>query len=213
MPRKGREQFQFTVLELTTLAISFAATSALVFLLGFYVGREAAAEHAAVGDGVARVPVLGPPGETEAAAKQPVSVASKLPAKPAATVAPLPHVTAALAPTPPPAAAAPGAEQPSSPPPLPPPSADVLRAPPGVPFTVQILATRNHGEADALVNDLKRQGYGAYLVTVEDAGGTWYRVRVGHFENAEAAKRMADRAQRELGLTQAYVSPIYSNAR
>jgi cell division septation protein DedD len=82
-----------------------------------------------------------------------------------------------------------------------------------VPFTVQVLATRNRGEADALVTDLKRRGFGAYAVALEDAGGTWYRVRIGHFDDAEAARRMAERASRELGLTQAYVSPIYSNAR
>jgi cell division septation protein DedD len=205
VPKKGREQFQFTGLELATLALSFAATSALVFLLGFYVGREAAAEHAAVGDGVARVPVGQAPGEAPAA-KRPESV----PAKPATTVAPLPHVTTALAPAP--AVAANTAEPPSAPPP-PALAADALRAPPGVPFTVQILATRNHEEAESMVSDLKRHGYGAYLVSVDDAGGTWYRVRIGHFEDAEAAKRMADRASRELGLTQAYVSPIYSNAR
>jgi cell division septation protein DedD len=60
--------------------------------------------------------------------------------------------------------------------------------------------------------DLKKRGYGAYVAAVEDAGGTWYRVRVGHFEDAEAARRMAERAAREMGLTQAYVSPIYANA-
>jgi cell division septation protein DedD len=64
-----------------------------------------------------------------------------------------------------------------------------------------------------LVDGLKNKGYGAYVVAVEDAGGAWYRVRIGHFDNPEAAKRMADRASRDLGLTQAYVSPIYSNAR
>jgi cell division septation protein DedD len=86
-------------------------------------------------------------------------------------------------------------------------------APPGVPFTVQVLATRNRPEADALAADLKRRGFGAYVAAVDDAGGSWYRVRIGHYEDAEAARRTAERASRELGLTQAYVSPIYSEAR
>ena len=57
MARRGRGQFQFTVVELSVIAVSFAATSALVFLLGFYVGRENAAQHAPLDEKVARIPV------------------------------------------------------------------------------------------------------------------------------------------------------------
>jgi cell division septation protein DedD len=189
--RKTREQFRFTTLELATLALSFAATSALVFLLGFYVGRRAAAEHAGVAETVARVPVGEPPAaEFEPLARAPVA------SQPAARAG----------------APAPLKAKPAPAPPRPEPADAVASAPPGVPFTVQVLATRNRGEADALSADLKKRGYGAYVAAVEDAGGTWYRVRIGHFEDAEAARRMAERASRDLGLTQAYVSPIYANA-
>ena len=53
--RKG--SFQFTSLELAALAASFFITSLLVFILGFYVGREVASQHDAPGPQVARVPV------------------------------------------------------------------------------------------------------------------------------------------------------------
>jgi cell division septation protein DedD len=185
--RKTREQFQFTGIELGTLAVSFTVTSVLVFLLGFYVGRRAGAEHVGVGESVARVPVGEPPAQALQPAVRPPPAA---PQSGARTAAP---------------AASPAA-------PAPPPADIVANAPPGVPFTVQVLATRNRGEADALAGDLKKRGYGAYVAAVEDAGGTWYRVRIGHFENAEAARRMAERASRDLGLTQAYVSPLYANA-
>ena len=148
--RKTREQFQFTALELATLAASFTVTSVLVFLLGFYVGRRAGAEHVGVGDSVARVPV----GEPPAQALQPAVRPPPAPPQPATRTNPKPAS--------PPAAA-----------PAPPPPDIVANAPPGVPFTVQVLATRNRGEADALASDLKKRGYGAYVAAVEDAGGTW----------------------------------------
>ncbi len=54
---RSRAQFQFTVFELIVLAASFAATSALVFLLGIYVGRDIAGEHAPADQQVARLPI------------------------------------------------------------------------------------------------------------------------------------------------------------
>ena len=76
-----------------------------------------------------------------------------------------------------------------------------------------MLATRNKNEAETLTNNLKRRGFGAYLVEMDDAGGTWFRVRIGHYDNPDAARRTADRVSRELGLTQAYISPLTSGSR
>lgn len=56
----GRGQFRFSTFELVALAASFLVTSVLVFLLGFYVGRDVASRHAAAGPEVARVPVADP---------------------------------------------------------------------------------------------------------------------------------------------------------
>ncbi len=185
---KRRQHFEFTVVELTTLAASFVVTSVFVFLLGFYVGREVAAEHAPIGEQVARVPIGEPPAPAEGpdgSAK--TSLWERRGDAPEAS--------------PPPARSDPAEDRPA------PPTVGAAA------YTVQVLATRNRADAQALAERLKRQGFGAYVAAVEDAGGTWYRVRIGHYDNSEAARRMAERCQRELGLAQAYVSPVYANAR
>jgi DedD protein len=88
-------------------------------------------------------------------------------------------------------------------------SADaVLPAPSATGYTVQVLATRNRNEADALIAQLKSRGYGAFISPVDDAGGKWYRVRIGRYDDPHAARAMADRCKRDLSLSQAYVSPF-----
>ena len=235
MIRRGRENFRFTSIELGALALSFTATSVFVFFLGFYVGRRVAAAHATVGENVARIPVGSPPGDdapppraaapATRASGASASATPPQPSRPASPTSPPPvqapaarTVAPALSP---PAAATQGASsaQVRTPPrplavPKEPQTADAAAAADaGTAYTVQVLATRYHSEAESLTAMLKKKGYGAYLVQVDDAGGTWYRVRIGHFEDSEAARRLATRASRELGLTQAYVSPISSGSR
>jgi cell division septation protein DedD len=120
------------------------------------------------------------------------------------------------------AASGPAARTPAQPPPAPvsqgpaakdSPAPETGAQPPVSGYTVQVLATRYRSEAESLTATLKTKGYGAYLVEVRDGGATWYRVRIGHFENSEAARRLASRASKELGLTQAYVSPLSSGSR
>lgn len=249
MARRGRENFRFSTVELSALALSFTVTSALVFLLGFYVGRRVAAEHAPVAANVARVPVGAAPTEAQrrpsasepapapasapavaqpgarAAAPTASPQTASQPAKPATAPAqgataltPAAKVSAgAPATQPPPAPSqdqAQSAGRAAAPPSTPRAAASAVpQAAPGAAYTVQVLATRNRNDADALTSQLKKKGYGAYLVQVNDAGGAWYRVRIGHFDNSEAARRIAERASRELGLTQAYVSPLSSGSR
>jgi hypothetical protein len=43
---------------------------------------------------------------------------------------------------------------------------------------------------------------------VDDAGGKWYRLRIGRYDEPHAARAMADRCKRDLSLSQAYVSPF-----
>ena len=198
MARRTRTQFQFTMVELTVLAASFAVTSGLVFLLGFYAGREVAAEHAPVSPEVARIPIGATPRE------------ERLPARSSD-----PGMAAALRPQAP-AAAPPTAERPAAAteaPVAPEPVEAAPEAPtaPSVPYTVQVLATRNRSEAETLAGNLKKRGFGAFVAAVDDAGGSWYRVRIGRYDDADSARRMAERCHRELGLTQAYVSPVASN--
>ncbi len=210
MAGRGRGgHFQFTLVELSALALSFVVTSALVFLLGFYVGRETGRAHLPAAPGVARVPV----GKAPVSEAEPLSVTAGMPAPTAPVDQPPgkrdsqvrpsgerrpPTVAAQKAgPTADPLASAGG------------PAGQSARRPsstPAVPYTVQVLATRNGREAEALARDLKRRGVGAFVTEVEGDTGRWYRVRIGRYDDLRAAQRMADRCRRELGLTQAYVS-------
>jgi len=241
MARRGRDNFRFTTVELSALVLSFTVTSALVFLLGFYIGRRVAAEHAPVAENVARVPIGPPPADTAPPRSAPVPPAAQS-SGPQAAALPRPALppaqsSAPQANAPKPTSQAPQPSTPLTPPakvggpPLPPAGqgaqppagrpapAQVPAAPPtaqaapGIAYTVQVLATRNRNEAENLAANLKKKGYGAYIVQADDAGGTWYRVRVGNFETSDAARRLAERASRELGLTQAYVSPLSSGSR
>ena len=257
MARRGRGQFQFTIVELTVLAVSFTVTSVLVFLLGLYVGREFAAQHAPVDERVARVRVtdpsqpetrkaepdpatLAPLFDSDQAVQQPVTPgeppAPPVPprvldesSQPPQAASPEPAVPGGL---PRPELAPPATEEPEPavssrpseqdrvvavekepPEPSTPPAESELassterRATRSVTYTVQVLATRNRTEADALVEDLKAHDLGAFVAAVEDAGGRWYRVRIGRFDEPRSARTMVERCKRELGLGQAYVSP------
>ena len=55
------------------------------------------------------------------------------------------------------------------------------------PWTVQVFSSRSRAKADGLVASLRRQGYGAYAVSVEIEGKTFYRVRVGRYGSRREA--------------------------
>ena len=57
----------------------------------------------------------------------------------------------------------------------------ILTTPKPTPWTVQVFASRSRAKADGLVESLRGQGYGAYAVSVELEGKTFYRVRVGRY--------------------------------
>lgn len=67
-------------------------------------------------------------------------------------------------------------------------------------FTIQVAALSRLEDAHALVAELKRIGYAAYVVVPppEDANGL-YRVRVGRFESRSAATRAVTRLERLRG--------------
>ena len=58
-------------------------------------------------------------------------------------------------------------------------------------YTVQVVAVSSQDRALALVSDLTKQGYPAYLLTVPTPQGLVYRIRIGAFANREAAARYA----------------------
>jgi cell division septation protein DedD len=202
MARRDRGQFQFTVVELTVLAMSFAATSALVFLLGFYVGRENASQHAPLDERVARIPVGSAPHEDATAESESV--------RPGDAAA----LFDAVAPS--------GGELGSDKSPLEPGDDDAAiekesREPApriaGIPYTVQVLATRNQREAETLRAKLAAGRIGAFVTEVEEAGVRWYRVRIGRYDDFESARVMQERVRRDFGLGQAYVVPYRRSAR
>ena len=59
-------------------------------------------------------------------------------------------------------------------------------------FTLQVAAFNNVEEAKQMVNLLQNKGYAAYQITGSAAAkGTWYRVRVGHFQSLQEARQFA----------------------
>jgi cell division septation protein DedD len=58
-------------------------------------------------------------------------------------------------------------------------------------FTIQVAAVRETGSAKRLVTRLRSKGFPAYQIRVDVPGkGAWHRVRVGAYENRDAAERM-----------------------
>jgi hypothetical protein len=65
-------------------------------------------------------------------------------------------------------------------------------------LTIQVASLKSAEEADHEVDRLKRKGYDAYEVKVKVPGeGTYYRVRVGHFEDSREAERVAARLKED----------------
>jgi len=55
-------------------------------------------------------------------------------------------------------------------------------------FTVQVSAFQTSEEAEAYKSSLARKGYRPYVIPAEIPGkGTWYRVRVGRYDDKNAA--------------------------
>lgn len=82
-----------------------------------------------------------------------------------------------------------------------PPSKSVPPKPTAPGYTIQIAAIRDRPTAEALAERLRKKGYSVFVVphTVPNQG-TWYRVRVGHFKQREAAQDMTKRLSKQEGL-------------
>jgi len=65
-------------------------------------------------------------------------------------------------------------------------------------FTIQVAALREAKFADVKVAELSRKGYPAYRTTGTVSGqGTWYRVRIGSFQDRTEATRMLEQLKKE----------------
>jgi cell division protein FtsN len=188
MARRGEDGFHFTLGQLALLAGGVCASVGFAFFLGIYVGREAASQHAPLDERVAKVPA---PEPTVSKATRPSA-----PAKPETAAVP-PPATATVAPSL-----------------VPPVRKGELEPPPGavVPYTVQVVSTRDRSEAETVRSRLLGRRIGAFLSEVEEGGGRWYRVRIGRYDDVTAANAMADRVKKELGYSAARVVPASTDA-
>lgn len=74
--------------------------------------------------------------------------------------------------------------------------------PPTGAFTVQVAASQQKDDADAVVQKLRGSGLRPYLTDVDIPGkGHWYRVRLGSFKTKGDAEKYVRDLKRETGLT------------
>jgi len=62
-------------------------------------------------------------------------------------------------------------------------------------WTVQVNASPDEKSQKQLVERLKQKGYDAYIVTTNQNGREWFRVRVGHFPAREKAQELLESLQ------------------
>jgi cell division protein FtsN len=127
------------------------------------------------------------------ALKNPGKEATFKPAKPAKPPAPKPAAPAPKpapkAPVPPVAQPEPVTKRPAAPKAISKTQAE--QVPASGYFAVQVASVQDLRSADKLVAELHNKGYNAYRVLSEVSGkGTWYRIRVGGFEDRSAAANM-----------------------
>lgn len=200
---RGSRRFEFGWLEVLGLILVFAGGSAIVFLLGIFVGKGLQEREVRSEETIVRLPVGGEAVAEKRPSREPsrpavapvptVSPAIRLAVKPAPTASPVPRPTSSPSPAPKPPAstrvpvlAGPTAA-PSPPAPTQIPVSEDGR------WAVQVNATKDAGTARRLIFELRQKGYSAYLVEVRLRGETWYRVRVGRFATMAQATGMVVR--------------------
>ncbi|TFH29723.1 MAG: SPOR domain-containing protein [Myxococcales bacterium] len=190
MGRRADSEYRFSIVHLAVLAASMLLTACAVFLLGFYVGRESAALHTPIDERVARLPTE----DSEASPRHAPRPEERIPT-----------------PSKDPAPGTPSA-------PAPPVAPTVRPAPAGgsgaiIPYTVQVLATRERSEAESIRGQLLKRSIGAFISEVEDGVTRWYRVRIGRYDDLDAARLMEARVRREMGFSQATIVPAATERR
>lgn len=200
---RPREKFELSLdgPQVASIVVGALVILGVVFVLGLNVGRQIAvrrAEAARAGDleALDRPPAPAAPVKDESLTfhdRLTRETPAPPPPKPAATSAPVPATPAPVAaPTPTPA-----------PPPAAPP--DPEPAPPSKPWTVQLAAAQDRGEAERIAGKL-----GHLNPRIEEADvpgkGRFYRVRVGGFDSREDAERYLRDVARETG-AKGFVTP------
>jgi cell division septation protein DedD len=192
---RAREKFELTLdgRQVASVVVGTLVVLAVVFMLGINVGKQLAARQLQSGragdlDALDRAPAAPP------ARPEPLTFHDRL-TKEAPAPPPPPEAAPRPAPPPPPAPAA-------APPPDPAPPArapEEEAAPPALgPWTVQLAASEDRGEAERLA-----ARFASLNPRIEEAvvpgKGRFFRVRVGSFETKEAAQRYLRDVARETG--------------
>ncbi len=73
-------------------------------------------------------------------------------------------------------------------------------------WAVQVAALADRKDADAMVIGLRKNGYEAYVMTVQTESKTWHRVRVGQFTEVASAKQLRQALASALQFKGAYVA-------
>jgi cell division septation protein DedD len=226
MADEGVHEIQLNGKQLVFLFMSGTVVAVVIFLMGVMVGRGIRAPRAAqqmnasaetTGDptAAARPPLPAPSAPTEGmplASQETLTYPDRLedPTPPPETLRDTPNEPVATAP----AAPAPVAKASAAPPePAAPdkklavqnkPAAekgsattDLPREPAGSGFVVQVAATRDRGEADAIAKRLAAKGYPTFVTTPGAGGPRVFRVRVGKFTNRREADTVAGKLERE----------------
>jgi DedD protein len=193
---RPREKFELSLdgRQVASIVVGALVVLALVFVLGLNVGkqlvlRQVEARRAGDLDALDRAPAA-PAGKAE-----PLTFHDRLTKE-----APPPPPSPEPAPQPPPAAAP--APAPAEAPPAPPPPAAAAPEPPSAaaskPWTVQLAASEDRGEAERLA-----ARFAALRPRIEEAvvpgKGRFFRVRVGGFDSKDAAQRYLRDVARETG--------------
>jgi cell division septation protein DedD len=73
-------------------------------------------------------------------------------------------------------------------------------------WTVQVASLAFEKDARRLAEDLRKNGYDAYVTTFESESKVWHRVRVGRFADPGAAKELKSALANSPQFKQAYVA-------
>jgi cell division septation protein DedD len=200
--------------QVVLVTFGFLIGSFLVFIFGMWVGKDIAERRLAQEERVFRAPIVRPtpaavaglePGSAVApAARTPATPARvfQLPLEPTQTpvagVLP-PTVTATLnlvvlprTPARPRAVATPDGS-----------SADEWA---DAGWTVQVTATTDAANAEAIASRLRSRGFDAYTLKAPNRGQLWYRVRVGRFATRAEAQEAETKLKTVENLTGAFVT-------
>jgi cell division protein FtsN len=201
------------------IVVAWLATCGVVFVLGYYVGKESVPRRAGVLGGPVEIhieapvrttgPEEGGPDFYEYLDRQATGGRAAVAAPRRATTTTRPRPTSPIGRVPA-TVRRPPPPRPSTTRPPPKPSPPARTAPPTLPdvggrrWNVFVSPTRSRLEAEEQRSRLRSGGYDASVVRMQRDGDTWYRVRVGRYGSQAKAEEVR-RQLRDRGVGHAFV--------